>query len=114
LKKLLRGEIMKFEKAKFREDVLPIDADSTYTILGSTVYLRGMYPVIFLQLSKEDTGTKHTMTIHLPHNMDRIDPTTKFGRLIKAFGDDTDNWVGKRVHIAIDIEGKKCIHPIRN
>jgi hypothetical protein len=37
---------------------------------------------------------------------------TNLGRLLHAFGDDTDRWVGHKVDVSIDKEGRRTIEPV--
>jgi hypothetical protein len=45
--------------------------------------------------------------------MSDISPHTEFGRLIEAFGKNTDNWRDKKVDIKIDEQNKKHIYPVK-
>jgi len=37
---------------------------------------------------------------------------TNLARLIAAFGADTEKWVGKKIRVTIDADGKRRINPI--
>lgn len=104
---------MKFDNARLRESFLPI-TEGTYTIIGTSPGpAKEKYPSIVLQLSRDDTGTKHSKLLPLPNDMNDISPRTGFGRLINAFGKDSDSWLGSKIDIKIDEQGKKHIYPIK-
>jgi hypothetical protein len=37
---------------------------------------------------------------------------TNLGRLVKAFGEDTDQWIGKQLDVTLDESGKRTIRPV--
>ena len=37
---------------------------------------------------------------------------TNLGRLMKAFNNETDHWIGKQVDVAFDETGKRTIRPV--
>ena len=41
-----------------------------------------------------------------------VSPRTNLARLIQAFGDDTDRWVGQKVDVTVDKDGKRTIEPV--
>ncbi len=41
-----------------------------------------------------------------------ISNRTNLGRLLQAFGDDTDRWVGRKVEVTIDKDGRRTIEPL--
>jgi hypothetical protein len=41
-----------------------------------------------------------------------ISNRTNLGRLLQAFGDETDRWVGRKVDVSIDKDGKRTIEPV--
>jgi hypothetical protein len=103
---------MKFDNAKLHENYLPITSGS-YTITGALdAPAKAKYPSIVLRLFKDDTGTKHSKLVGLPKDMNDINPQTNFGRLFKAFGNNTETWQGRQIDISIDEQGKKHIYPV--
>jgi hypothetical protein len=105
---------MIFSDAKVRKHFADV-TEGKYTIIGvSDGPVKAKYPSITLQLSREDTCSKHSMLTAKPkpEEMGNISPFTSFGRLIQAFGNDTDSWLGKKIEIRIDDENRKHIYPI--
>jgi hypothetical protein len=37
---------------------------------------------------------------------------TNLGRLIKAFGAETDHWIGKKLDVSIDETGRRTVEPV--
>jgi hypothetical protein len=37
---------------------------------------------------------------------------SNLGRLVKAFTDDTDKWIGRKIDVSIDEAGKRTIEPV--
>jgi hypothetical protein len=37
---------------------------------------------------------------------------TNLGRLLQAFGDDTDHWVSHKIEVTIDKDGRRTIEPV--
>ncbi len=108
---------MQFQNAKLETKLSerfkpPVTAEGIYTIDGVREGpLRARYPSIVMELTSNNAGTKHRMLVALPNDMDEISPYTNFGRLIEAFGFDSEGWLGKRIEIRIDQSRKKHIYP---
>jgi hypothetical protein len=61
----------------------------------------------FLKVICEDENGKYGF-FYL--NLKKATPNTNLGKLIKKFGNETDNWIGKTIKIEIrDIEGNKAV-----
>jgi len=58
------------------------------------------------------SNSKGDGSVFVQHS-DEPSSRTNLGRLVKAFGDDTDRWVGKKIEVTIDDDGKRRIDPVR-
>ena len=50
-------------------------------------------------------------SLFVPYSLE-ISNRTNLGRLLQAFGDDTDRWIGRKVDVTIDKDGKRTIEPV--
>ncbi len=57
------------------------------------------------------TNTKGDRSLYLQHS-DHVTSRSNLGKLVKAFGDDPDRWVGKRIKVTFDEDGKRKIEPV--
>jgi len=65
-------------------------------------------PAVILILS----GTKgEERSLFVPYSSETTEQTN-LGRLVKAFGDDTDHWTDKHVDVTLDELGKRTIRPV--
>jgi hypothetical protein len=54
------------------------------------------------------TNSKTESILYVQHR-DRTTSSTNLGRLVKAFGPDPDRWVGKKIEVTFDKDGKRKI-----
>jgi hypothetical protein len=58
------------------------------------------------------TNTKgEQRSLFVPYSTE-VSPRTNLARLMQTLGDDTDRWVGHKVHITVDKDGKRTIEPV--
>ena len=50
-------------------------------------------------------------SIFVPYSSETSD-NTNLGRLVKALGDDPDHWIGKKIEVTFDRNGKRRITPV--
>ena len=50
-------------------------------------------------------------SLFVPYSTE-VSPRTNLARLMQTFGDDTDRWVGQKVDVTIDKDGKRMIEPV--
>jgi hypothetical protein len=50
-------------------------------------------------------------SLFVPYSTE-VSPRTNLARLIQAYGEDTDRWVGRKVDVTVDKDGKRTIEPV--
>lgn len=50
-------------------------------------------------------------SLFIPYSAE-ISSRTNLARLLQAFGDDTDRWVGRKVDVTVGSDGKRAIEPV--
>jgi hypothetical protein len=58
------------------------------------------------------TSTKNEeRSLFVPYSPE-MSSRTNLGRLLQAFGDDTDHWTSHKVDVSIDKDGRRTIEPV--
>jgi hypothetical protein len=50
-------------------------------------------------------------SLFVPYSIE-ASPRTNLARLMRAFGDETDRWVGRKVDVTVDKDGKRTVEPV--
>ena len=98
-------------KLKVKKFLKPVKASARYTICDVTQKPELIYAPLLLALTKDDDGVDHGLFVPT-WNQIKPSPTTNAGRLVLAFGDNTDSWIGKKIDIRIDQRGRKLVYPV--
>jgi hypothetical protein len=56
-------------------------------------------------------NAKGERSLFVQHS-DQTTSRTNLGRLVKAFTDDPDRWIGKKIHVTIGEDGKRTLEPV--
>lgn len=82
--------------------------DGEYTIKSVTTPQPSNYgrAIVLTVLSKD----REEKAVFVPFSSEVTDQTN-LGRLVNAFGDDTDQWNGKRINVTID-NNQRTIEPV--
>jgi hypothetical protein len=96
---------MRLQIKRFLE---PVKESGSYTIRAVTPKPELKYSPLLLELTKDDDGVAHGLFIPT-WNQIEANLNTNLGRLVLAFSDETDKWVGKKVDIKIDDRGRRLV-----
>ena len=80
----------------------------TYTIKNVKPLQETRYGDTLILIVTSVKGEEHSAFV--PFSSE-ISKRTNLARLIEAFGNDTDQWVNKRIHVALGTDNKRTIEP---
>lgn len=86
-----------------------VDENGQYTIKTATTPQPTKYgaAIVLTVLNKD----RQERALFVPFS-EEVTDQTNLGRLIGAFGNDTDQWIGKRVNITIE-NNQRTIEPVK-
>jgi hypothetical protein len=86
-----------------------VDEEGVYTIKQYKQPKELQYGTSII-LTVTDAKTQER-SIFVPYSAETSD-NTNLGRIVKVLGDDPDHWVGKKIEVTFDRNGKRRITPI--
>ena len=98
---------------KIKEFIEAVSESGRYTIRGATEKQDSQYPAVLLELVKNNNGVKYRQFI--PKNIandNEVKLNTNLGRLVQAWTDETERWLGKQIDIKIDERDRRHVYPV--
>jgi len=81
----------------------------TYTIKNVKPPQETRYGLTLILIVTSVKGEERSVFVPLSSE---ISKRTNLARLIEGFGNDTDQWVNKRIHVTLGTDNKRTIEPV--